>query len=222
MSTADILIIPVSSISITAPVSSVNDLIVAPPFPITSLTLSDLTCIVTNLGAFSETSFLEDWITLFISPKIWILPSLAWASAIFIISSVIPLIFISIWRAVTPSLVPATLKSISPRWSSSPNISDKTTKSLPSLIKPIAIPATGATIGTPASIRDKLEPHTLAIELDPFDSVISETTLITYGNSSGDGNTGTIALFANFPWPISLLFGDPTNPVSPTEYGGKL
>ena len=54
----------------TAPVSSVKDLIVAPPFPITSLTLSDFTCIVINLGAFSETSSLEELITLFISPKI--------------------------------------------------------------------------------------------------------------------------------------------------------
>ena len=60
LSTAEILIKPVSSMSTIAPVSSVNNLIVAPPFPITSLTLSDLTCIVTNLGAFSETSSLED------------------------------------------------------------------------------------------------------------------------------------------------------------------
>ena len=84
------------------------------------------------------------------------------------------------------------------------------------------MPATGDIIGTPASIRDKLVPQTLAIELDPFDSVISETTLITYGKSSGDGKTGTIALFANFPCPISLLLGEPTKPVSPTENGGKL
>ena len=47
-----------------------------------------------------------------------------------------------------------------------------------SFTRPIAIPATGERTGIPASIRAKLEPQTLAIELEPFDSVISETTLI--------------------------------------------
>ena len=89
-----------------------------------------------------------------------------------------PLILISICKAVIPDSVPATLKSISPRWSSSPKISVRTAKSSPSLINPIAIPATGLDIGTPASINDKDVPHTEAIELDPFDSVISETTRI--------------------------------------------
>jgi hypothetical protein len=42
----------------------------------------------------------------------------------------------------------------------------------------MAIPATGAFIGTPASISDRLVPHTVAIELEPLDSVISETTRI--------------------------------------------
>ena len=41
------------------------------------------------------------------------------------------------------------------------------------------MPATGAAIGTPASISDMLVPHTLAIELEPLDSVISDTTRIT-------------------------------------------
>ena len=76
-----------------------------------------------------------------------------------------------------PSLVPATLKSISPKWSSSPRISDKTTYSESSLIKPIAIPAIGFSRGTPASIIDKDVPQTVAIELEPLDSVISDTTL---------------------------------------------
>lgn len=40
----------------------------------------------------------------------------------------------------------------------------------------MAIPATGAFIGTPASIRASDEPHTEAMELEPLDSVISETT----------------------------------------------
>ena len=38
---------------------------------------------------------------------------------------------------------------------------------------------TGDLIGTPASIKDRLVPQTDAMELDPFDSVISETTRMT-------------------------------------------
>ena len=93
-------------------------------------------------------------------------------------SDVILVILISICNEVIPSFVPATLKSISPRWSSSPKISDKTENSFFSYIKPIAIPATRSMIGTAASISAKDAPHTVAIDEDPFDSVISETTLI--------------------------------------------
>ena len=74
-----------------------------------------------------------------------------------------------------PSAVPVTLKSISPRWSSAPRISLKLATRSPSTIKPIAIPATGFATGTPASIRASEPPHTEAIELEPFDSRISET-----------------------------------------------
>ena len=45
-----------------------------------------------------------------------------------------------------------------------------------SVIKPIEMPATGAFIGTPASMRDSVAPQTLAIEVEPFDSMISEVT----------------------------------------------
>ena len=41
------------------------------------------------------------------------------------------------------------------------------------------MPATGAATGTPASINARLVPHTVAIELDPFDSVTSDTTRTT-------------------------------------------
>ena len=41
----------------------------------------------------------------------------------------------------------------------------------------MAIPAIDFSRGTPASIRDKEVPQTVAIELEPFDSVISDTTL---------------------------------------------
>ncbi len=45
-----------------------------------------------------------------------------------------------------------------------------------SRIRPIATPATGALSGTPASIIDSEPPQTDAIDDDPFDSVISDTT----------------------------------------------
>ena len=41
------------------------------------------------------------------------------------------------------------------------------------------MPATGAFMGTPASISARLVPQTLAIDEDPLDSVISDTTRIT-------------------------------------------
>ncbi|MNN30750.1 hypothetical protein D3C81_1444090 [compost metagenome] len=52
----------------------------------------------------------------------------------------------------------------------------------------MAIPATGAFIGTPASIRAREAPQTEAIELEPFDSVISDTTRMVYGNTSAAGS----------------------------------
>jgi hypothetical protein len=42
----------------------------------------------------------------------------------------------------------------------------------------MATPATGAFKGTPASIKDRLAPHTDAIEEEPLDSVISDTTRV--------------------------------------------
>ena len=54
-------------------------------------------------------------------------------------------------------------------------MSVNTATRLPSLIKPIAIPATGFFKGTPASNMANVPPHTEAIELEPLDSVISDT-----------------------------------------------
>ena len=45
-----------------------------------------------------------------------------------------------------------------------------------SLISPMAIPATGRVRGMPASIIDNEAPQTVAMDEDPLDSVISETT----------------------------------------------
>ena len=92
----------------------------------------------------------------------------------------------------------------------------------PSLMRPIAMPATGEVIGTPASIRASVEPHTDAIDEEPFDSRISETTRIVYGNVSASGMTGRRARSASAPWPMSRRFGPRMKPVSPTENGGKL
>ena len=84
------------------------------------------------------------------------------------------------------------------------------------------MPATCAFSGTPASISARQPPHTEAIDDEPFDSVISETTRIEYGNSSRSGSTATSARLARRPWPISRRFGEPTRPVSPVANGGML
>ena len=84
----------------------------------------------------------------------------------------------SIWSEVSPFSVPATLKSMSPRWSSSPRMSLSTAKSLPSKMSPIAIPATGRFNGTPASIIASEPPHTVAIDDEPLLSVMSDKTRI--------------------------------------------
>jgi len=66
-------------------------------------------------------------------------------------------------------------------------------------MSPIAMPATGALIGTPASISDSVEPHTEAIDDDPLDSKMSDTTRIVYGKSSWLGIIGTRARSASAP-----------------------
>src|ERR1051325_6789644 len=93
---------------------------------------------------------------------------------------------------------------------------------LPCITRPIATPAAADFIGTPASIKASEPPQTLAIEDEPFDSVMSDTIRIVYGNSVSSGNAPSNARRASAPWPISLRPGLPKRPVSPTEYGGKL
>ncbi len=84
------------------------------------------------------------------------------------------------------------------------------------------MPATCAFIGTPASISARQPAQTEAIELEPLDSVISETTRMAYGHSSALGSTAISERLARRPWPISRRFGTPTRPVSPVAYGGML
>ena len=45
-----------------------------------------------------------------------------------------------------------------------------------SMMRPMATPATGAFKGTPASIMASAPPHTDAIDEEPFDSRMSDTT----------------------------------------------
>src|SRR6478672_9771317 len=97
-----------------------------------------------------------------------------------------------------------------------------TTNLSPSLTRPIAMPATGDFSGTPASIIARDDPHTDAIDEEPFDSVISETTRSTYGNASIVGLTACTPRLARRPCPISRRLGAPKRPASPTENGGKL
>ena len=119
-----------------------------------------------------------------------------------------------------PSLVPATLKSISPSWSSSPMISVKTACLSPSNIRPIATPATSFWVLTPAALSASEPPQTLAIELEPLLSKISETTLIVYGDARS--MLGARARLAKFPCPSSRLPGALSGLASPTLKPGKL
>ena len=84
------------------------------------------------------------------------------------------------------------------------------------------MPAIARLSGTPASISASEVPHTVAIEDEPLDSVISDTTRMVYGNSSIDGITASTPRLARRPWPISRRLGPIMRPASPTEYGGKL
>ena len=133
-----------------------------------------------------------------------------------------PSSLVSSCSAVMTCSVPATLKSMSPNASSAPRMSVSVTYWSPSLIRPIAMPETMSFSGTPASSSDMVEAQTEPIEVEPFEPSASETWRIAYGNSSRVGSTGSSARSASAPWPISRRFGEPTRPVSPVEYGGKL
>jgi len=84
------------------------------------------------------------------------------------------------------------------------------------------MPATGALRGTPALSSDMVEAQTEPIDVEPLELSASETCRMAYGKSARLGSTGSSARSASAPWPISRRFGEPTRPVSPVEYGGKL
>ena len=76
--------------------------------------------------------------------------------------------------------------------------------------------------GTPASMSARVDPQVEAIDDEPFDSSVSLTTRIVYGNSSLVGTTGRRARSPSAPWPISRRPAPRIIRTSPTEYGGKL
>ena len=57
-----------------------------------------------------------------------------------------------------------------------PWMSERMTTSSPSLMRPMAMPDTGALMGTPASMRASVEPQVEAMDDEPFDSRTSDTT----------------------------------------------
>ena len=87
----------------------------------------------------------------------------------------------SICSAVMPVSDPATLKSMSPSASSIPWMSLRIAARCPvsSVIRPMAMPATGAFSGTPASINPSADPHTEAIDVEPLLDRISVTMRTT-------------------------------------------
>ena len=118
---------PSSVISILTLVRSISVLIVFPRCPTTSPIFCGSICIWIILGAYLPTSSLGSLIAGSItSSRIYILASLVRRIASSTIGLVSPWILISIWIAVIPSFVPATLKSISPKKSSRPWISVST------------------------------------------------------------------------------------------------
>ena len=122
-----------------------------------------------------------------------------------------PSSLVSSWSAVTKSLVPATLKSMSPNASSAPRMSVSATYC------GLAVDLVGDQAHRDARDRRpqrhtgveqrQVEAQTEPIEVEPLEPSASETCRIAYGNSSRVGSTGTSARSASAPWPISRRFG---------------
>src|SRR3954469_10346052 len=110
--------------------------------------------------------------------------SLAWPSAAASTDDGMPSILVSSCSAVTNSAVPATLKSMSPNASSAPRMSVSVVYLPSANTSPMAIPATGALIGTPASMSDRLDAHTDPMDVEPFELSTSDTNRSAYGKSS--------------------------------------
>ena len=214
--------VPSSSISSVAPVSSSISRIIFPLGPMISPILSLGIETASIRGAVSASSGRGSEMILFISPRMCRRASRACANAPTRTSAGRPSILVSSCSAVMTSAVPATLKSMSPSASSTPRMSVSVTNPSSWAMSPIATPATAALMGTPASISDRLDPQTDAIDDEPLLLSTSETRRNAYGKSSAMGITGSTAFSARTPCPISRRFGPRMNPVSPVENGGKL
>ena len=94
----------------------------------------------------------------------------------------------SIWRAVMPSRGAGDLEvHVAVVVLLAGDVGQDGEAASPSETRPIATPATGALIGTPASISASVPPQTVAIDEEPLDSRMSETTRTVYGKSSSCG-----------------------------------
>ena len=81
----------------------------------------------------------------------------------------------STWMAVMPFLVPPTLKSMSPKKSSTPWMSTMVIQRSPSVTRPQEMPATGSLMGTPASISARVEAQMEPWEVEPLEESTSLT-----------------------------------------------
>ena len=121
-STAPMYTVPSSSIEMSAPVSSWIWLIILPFGPMTSPILSTGTFTVMIRGANSDISSGTSMASAMTS-RMCSRASRAWVSAPPRTDAGMPSSFVSSWIAVTKFLVPATLKSMSPKASSAPRMS---------------------------------------------------------------------------------------------------
>ncbi len=162
---------------ISAPVSSWIELIILPLGPITSPILSTGTLTVMIRGAnwlISPGAEIASRITSRMASR----ASRAWVSAEARTEAGMPSSLVSSCSAVITSLVPATLKSMSPKASSAPRMSVSVTYSPPSWIRPIAMPATMSFSGTPASSSAIVDAQTEPIDVEPLEPMASETCRI--------------------------------------------
>ncbi len=129
----------------------------------------------------------------------------------------------SICRLVTPASVPATLKSMSPRWSSSPRMSDSTAKPLVFLDQAHG-DARHRPLQRHAGIhqRQRRAAHGRhrgrAVGLGDLRRPRAACRGICLSPAAADGS----ARQASLPWPISRRPGEPMRPASPTEYGREI
>ena len=163
-----------SSMVMVAPVSSCICWIIFPPGPITAPINSFGISSATIRGTCGFSSARGSEMVSIILFRMCSRPALACINACSRISKLKPSHLMSICVAVKPSRVPVVLKSMSPKWSSSPRMSLNTAylSSPGFLMSPMAIPDTGFFMGTPASIKASVPAHTVAMEEEPFDSRI--------------------------------------------------